>query len=379
MNGSQLSPPGSRRETLERDFSLHWPLTSCLDLGWLSQPSEPLVLWKPGGGQAASPGGSGRAAVDTPRTIHTQHAWVPFSVTELLHTVQWVGSRRFLLAASCGEAGKSGLWEGSLVQALGFGWWVREGLAVWVVVTAGAAGRKRSIWGSVRWKVAWQPCVWTHPGSLALDCRAVSPSFLYQPLFPFLSLLQLLASADPLFLPLPVSLLPGSQASLFFSLLFPETGPLSFSLVSPGLKPCFLLQSSCPLTKTQLAEGVLSDSRKAGSWLASQRPHETAWPGPWPSSTWCRQGCLYSVGSPMPLSRTRLLWQSDHKQAGVQGTWIQSRGMGLDPFFLWIMVRPLQGLSRVDKILFGHPHPDLSSWTHALFCPLLPLFLGFHW
>jgi len=52
---------------------------------------------------------AGRAAVDTPSRAHTQHAWVPFSVPEYLHTVQRVGSRRFLLAVSRGEAGKSGL------------------------------------------------------------------------------------------------------------------------------------------------------------------------------------------------------------------------------------------------------------------------------
>ena len=148
-------------------------------------------------------------------------------------------------------------------------------------------------------------------------------------------------------------------------------------MISPGLKPCFLLLSSCPLTKTQLAEGVLSDSRKAGSCLASQRPHETVWPGPWPSSTWGRQGCLSWVGSPMPLSRTPLLWQSDHKWAGVQDMWIQSRGVGLDSLFLWVMVRPLQGPSRVDKMPFEHPYPGLSSWTHALFCPLSPSFWAF--
>ena len=58
------------------------------------------------------------------------------------------------------------------------------------------------------------------------------------------------------------------------------------------------------------------------------------------------------MGSPMPLSRTPLLWQSDDKRAGVQDMWIQSRGMGLDSLFFWVMVRPLQGPSRVDKMPF---------------------------
>lgn len=60
--------------------------------------------------------------MDTPRTVHTQHAWVPFSVTEHLHTVQRVGSRRFLLAASRGEAGK--YWPARREPSPGTGLWL---------------------------------------------------------------------------------------------------------------------------------------------------------------------------------------------------------------------------------------------------------------
>ena len=110
----------------------------------------------------------------------------------------------------------------------------------------------------------------------------------------------------------------------------------------------------------------MTAGRRGRGWLAKGHMRQRD-PGRGPPALGADRGAFILWGAPCPFpglgsfgSQT-INRQSDHKQAGVQGTWIQSRGMGLDPFFLWIMVRPLQGLSRVDKILFGHPHPDLSS------------------